>query len=145
MSDSIIMKEFEKPLSTWATAFLDLDTGVPSPILISYQNKRFDKTNVKLYLQTYLMPARTVALDVVGSTKYYSGYYQMNIISDDNGGAWKVEAIKDQLEKLFPIGMLGNGVRVSNILSSSPSYTDGNLYVLPTYSMYTLISKVSTS
>lgn len=99
MSNQIIRKLFNSRVQDFADA---------NDYAAAFENKRFDpKTDAKdgRYLQTFLLPANTVSIDLAGAHRGYRGVYQIDIVSKKSVGTGASETIQDLLAALFPVNL----------------------------------------
>lgn len=128
MSQKLIRKLFEQRLATWAAA------RVPA-LPIAYENAQFDPTGKDIYLQAFMLPARSEAITLDGDNKTYRGLFQVNVVTKTGIGAGVAEGIAAELEAQFPVQLrMTSGtfaVQVIEPMSAAGAIVDGAKLILP--------------
>ena len=117
MSSSFIRSELDARLSSWATSQYP-------PVPIAFENAAFTKPANQLYLETYLLPARTKNRTVDGTGNKELGVYQINIWYPIGGGMGAIESIESQIVALFPVMPKFSSVSVDRTPSTVKAISD---------------------
>lgn len=125
MSTQRITVLLEKRLGEWAAI-----KGIP----LAAENVSFDDTGA-MYLQSYVMPATTDAIDLAQVSRVFKGVYQININAKAGSGKSKSHAIAAELIELFNLNTeLTDGVitcYINSVPSQFPGITNDTTYTTP--------------
>lgn len=76
------------------------------PLPVSMENVSFnrpDQSSDNLWIECYLMPGPTITATVDASTNRERGIWCVNVWRPSNRGTGKLEALAEQIIKLFPV------------------------------------------
>ncbi len=92
-----VRTDLEDKLITWAKA--------QSPVIkVALEGRAFDKpTDGSMFLQSFIMPAKSVNADVGGKRYRENGIWQINIWELDGRGVGRTEQLAQELINLFPV------------------------------------------
>jgi hypothetical protein len=133
MSNQACRALIEAKLAAWAAA--------RSPALsVAWENVPFTPTTGATYLRPFLLPATTVAPDLAGALRTWSGVYQVNVVAPINGGPGVAEGIAAELAAVFPLNqrLAGSGLalQIMSPVTAAQGAEDGTNFVVPASFQY---------
>lgn len=133
MTQALLRKAFETRVKTWA------ETRSPS-LPVAYQNAAFIVPVDWRYARCFVLPGRTVSLDLEGKHREYVGVYQITLSTPLNMGSKESLDLAESLDTAFPVGlpMVQDGFRVWIVSPMSPASAldDPNALVIPVSANY---------
>jgi hypothetical protein len=132
VSNDIIRALYEARLFAFADA---------RELPVQFENQRFDppaneNPEENIYMQGFLLPARTVSNDLSGDHRGYRGIFQISIVMPKGIGTGLAKPIKVGLHDLFSMNLIltdGSGFKVQIVrpLSEGPGITGETLHAIP--------------
>lgn len=130
MSSAYIRSTLDGVLTTW------VNTVYPK-IPIAYENAAFTKPSPPAtYLQTYLLPAKTMNPTTDGGRKRETGIYQISLWYPIGGGMGAIEALESSLVDLFPVMPKFSDVSIERTPTTSKALNDTSGYRVIYISVY---------
>lgn len=128
MSQALCRRAIESRLGTWAAA--------RSPALrVAWENVAFTPAGGETYLRAFLLPATTTSDTLAGDHRAFRGVYQVTVCAPINIGPASVEAIRDELDALFPMNLrITSGaltLQVVSPASAGPAIQEDAYFALP--------------
>lgn len=128
MSQKKCRQAYEARLGTWAAA--------RGPALrVSYENVPFTPLAGETYLRCFQLPAPTVAADIEGAFRAYTGVFQVSVMAPLNAGAGAAIGIADELAAQFVnnVRITVSGLIVQQITPASiaPALQTDTTYIIP--------------
>lgn len=102
MSNALVRVALESRLLAWA---MTRDPVIDPATHIAWENARFT-TPKGVHLRVYLLPAVTSDPSLGTLHRRYQGLFQVNIYDPDDSGPATAAGIADEIEKLYPRGLV---------------------------------------
>lgn len=130
MTDEAVGAIIESRVKTWSEA-----QGYP----VRFGNQDFDPSTQSIdgmYLECFILPARTGSETLDGAHRHHNGVVQINIRCKRGIGSAVTRRITGELDVLFPNAGLvtdsdGVTVRFTSPVSAAPAIEDANGYFVP--------------
>lgn len=130
MSQQAITQLLEARLSEWAEA---------KGLKVAFDNIEFSPPD-GIYLESHVMPATTVTIDLSRQAKVFRGVYQINVIAPAGTGKSAGGLIAEQLIQLFPENQEMSDFGLTCYINSAPSafagITTDTSYTIPVSMSY---------
>lgn len=130
MSQQVITQLLEGRLGEWAEA---------KGLKVAFDNIEFSPPD-GIYLESHVMPATTVTIDLSRQAKVFRGVYQINVIAPAGTGKSAGGLIAEQLIQLFPENQEMSDFGLTCYINSAPSafagITTDTSYTIPVSMSY---------